>query len=112
MKYIFWRKGEGDFFDSTEVGGSYYYPSKDGVALIVQVMGKTEGSLVIRVGDFKVYIARGDWNQWAIPYNRRIKVVDCLQDPDNDMVFVRYKFIDSIIDRVYNWYVSKIKNPL
>lgn len=116
MKLSFSKpKKKPDAFDKAKPGQKWYYPSTNGVALIAEVQGKNDKAIVARIGKDTIYLEKQGWVELAIPMTpKQAKVYASkrLEDPENSIIYIRYSWVETIIDRFYNWYcrVKKREN--
>ena len=85
-----------------DIGDSLYYPSANGIALIIKVIEKTEKDLFVEVEGvnaaggkklYKWYIPRKSISQHGIPLDvmkSKVYVAQNLFDPDNQIMYLRY----------------------
>lgn len=94
-----------------KVGSKIYYPSKNGIALICEVVGFSESDVLLSIGDQRYYIPRTSVLSHAIPIEEersKMYISQRLEDPDNKIVYLRYKWQETLFDRAYNAYCSAL----
>jgi len=93
-------------------GQLMYYPSIKGMALLCEVLDESEKDVLVRIEGKKFYLPKESVNNHAILLDEtrsKIFVSQRIEDPDNQIVYLRYNYNDSILDKLYNWYCSKFK---
>lgn len=96
-------------FESTHVGDKFFYPSNNGRALICHVLGKSDHSVIVRISKKdKVYVEKDHWNEYAVPLPK-IDIISTIEDPDNKLIYIRYRRDSTWVDKLYNWYCKNIR---
>lgn len=96
--------------ENIKIGQKFYYPSNTGIALICEVLAKSKKDVMVKIADGKFYLPMESIDQHAILLDdekSKVYVTQRIDDPENKMVYMRYKFKETIIDRFYNWYCKK-----
>lgn len=106
---LFWPFKKKDLFERIRIGDIVYYPSIKAEALIAEILAKNEEHVVIGIDNTEYYISRAKFvsNACSIEKHRgEVIMYNTLRDPDNDIVYMRYKLNKSLIDKAYNLYCS------
>ena len=97
---------------STSIGDKLYYPSTKGIALICEVKNKSEKDVLVDIGGKFYYIPNDSIDLHAIRIEdkrSKVFVTQRIEDPENTIVYLRYVFRQTWIDRLYNWYCKLLK---
>lgn len=96
-------------FESAQIGDKFFYPATNGRALICHVLGKSEHSVVVKVSKKdKIYLEKDNWEEYAVPLPK-IDIYSVIEDPENKLVYIRYRRTNTWVDRLYNWYCKKLR---
>lgn len=106
MKRGLFKSKKTTLFDSVKPGDWVYYPSTEGLALLAEVLGKNVDKLVLGI-DNEYYITKNNFNENAIMPTSEVSsymIMESLKDPENDLIYIRYRFNKTWIDKLYNRY--------
>lgn len=93
-------------------GDKMYYPSDTGIALLCQVLDTSKEDILVRIGEKKFFLPKESVEDHAIKLNKSqgmTYVAQRIEDPDNSIVYLRYRYRETLLDRLYNWYCRKLK---
>lgn len=102
------------FSDNLKKGDKLYYPSNNGLALVCRVIEKTKKDALVEIRGQRYFIPLQSIDQHGVRYDNhspRVNIQQYLDDPDHNLVYVRYTWDDTFIDRLYNRY-CKLQNRL
>lgn len=94
-----------------KIGSRYFLPTAGGETYPCHVMGSSPRGILIQAGEDILIIERQSFLDFAIPFPE-IKIQSILPDGDSRIIFVRYSFDSSWIDKLYNWYVNRFKQKV
>lgn len=94
-----------------KIGSRYFLPTAGGETYPCHVLGTSPRGILIKAGEDILIIERQSFQDFAIPFPP-IKIESILPDGDSRIIFVRYSFNTSLVDKVYNWYVSRFKQKV
>jgi hypothetical protein len=107
-----------ELVDKIQKGDKLYYPSVKGAALICEVLSKSEDDLLVDIGGKSYYLPKESVNSHAIMIDQnkaKSFVTQIIEDPDNKLVYLRYMWNDTWVDKAYNEYcrsLNRIEEPL
>lgn len=99
-------------FDKLMTGQKMYYPSTSGIALICEVIKKSEDDVLVDIEGSRYFIPKSSVDKHAITLDEEKSITfvsQRIEDPENKIIYLRYKYNDGFIDRFYNWYCDKFK---
>lgn len=95
--------------DKVNKGQKIYYPSTSGIALILEVLDSSEQDFLVDIDGRKYYIPKVSIDAHGIPLDetrKHVYVAQRLEDPENDIVYLRYMWNETPIDKMYNRYCA------
>lgn len=104
--------------DKLNIGDKIYYPSVNGMALLCQIVEKSEKDVMVQIEGRKFYLPKDIVRDHAILLDHERAnafVTQRIEDPDNQIVYLRYLWNETLIDRAYNSYCrrkGRIEGPL
>ena len=104
--------------DSIKPGDKFYYPSVKGMALLCEVLDKSEKDILVDIEGRNFYLPNKEVNSHGIIIDEakaRAYVSQRIEDPANKIVYLRYHWNDTFVDRAYNDYcklMGRIEEPI
>ncbi len=86
-------------------GDKIYYPSVKGMALLCEVIDKSEKDVLVSIDDKQFYLPNESVNAHAIVIDEaraKAYVAQRVEDPANKIVYLRYLWDETWVDRAYN----------
>lgn len=99
-------------------GDILYYPSIKGIALICEVLDQSEKDLLVLIEGRQYYLPKASVEAHGIlidQHKAKSYITQRMEDPDNKLVYLRYVWNDSWVDRLYNTYLKglgRIDEPI
>lgn len=94
-----------------KIGSRYFLPTAGGETYPCHVLGSSPRGILIQAGEDILIIERQSFLDFAIPFPP-VKIQSIQPDGESRIIFVRYSFDSSWIDKLYNWYVGKFKTKV
>lgn len=91
-----------------KVGQRFFLPTSNGETYPVHVIGTSPRGILIQAGEDVLLVERQSFADFAIPFPS-VKIESILPDEDTRIIFVRYSFNSTWVDKLYNWYVKIVK---
>ena len=98
--------------DSLKPGDKIFYPSDSGIALICQVLSLSSDDVLVQIDDKKFFLPKESVESYAVVMDKvkaSTYVTQRLDDPDNSLIYLRYTWRETLLDKVYNWYCRRLK---
>lgn len=93
-------------------GNKLYYPSVKGIALLCEVLEESESDFLVDIEGRLFYLPKTSVDAHAIlldDVRSKMFVAQRLEDPENTLVYMRFKWNETLVDKMYNRY-CKWKN--
>jgi hypothetical protein len=100
-----------DIVNAIEPGDILYYPSNEGIALICEVIDKSEKDVLVDINGKSHYLPKASVNNHGILIDKDTAaayITQRLEDPDNRIIYLRYVWKENWVDRAYNTFCQKL----
>jgi hypothetical protein len=107
IKTLFPRK---KLSESLSPGNQIIYPAENGTALVCEVTSIANESVLVSMAGKQFFIPKAsiDSHGIVVPKEKtRNFITERIEDPANTIVYLRHKWNQTIIDKLYNWYCRK-----
>lgn len=98
---------KGKLSGTLKKGDKICYPSSNGVALICEIRGESKLDFLVGIENRTFFIPKTSVDAHAIVLKgdrARIFVTQQFVDEDNSLVYIRHRYNETLMDRLYNWY--------
>ena len=95
-------------------GEKIVLPNTDGIAVIAEIVSDTIKDYLIDAGGLQQFVSKETVKYHALLLDTtqaKAYITQRIEDPENKIVFLRFVYADTIIDRLYNWYNARLKRP-
>lgn len=96
--------------DQLTPGDKIYYPSVKGMALLCEVIDQSDKDILVEIDGDNFYLPKKSVNSHAIIIDDKTAksyITQRIEDPENKIVYLRYRWEDTWVDHWYNRYCER-----